>query len=302
MKFVEPVLPEILLSKRGLPQAMSFYKEALRAIKSEIIDGKAVVTLPPAYSPYLTEDTAEHLLVAKLFRDSGAKTYYLNDSFTRDLAYLSTDLPLAELPKNSVSYFILGSGRLCDLDSPVEGGLVYTGPGKNLGLCTEAGQPLEATVLSINYFSCSLVPGGVGQVLRMTCTLDDATKETLVRILNDDHTDSVEAMLTDAKIKYSSGDADTVAARVPVLRALINAAIYANSESPAACKLLPLSNYSNKKRAEVKKTVPARNMCLIPITLLNHGYGDVPENHPGFVLSWQHAQGGAVLKQELRQE
>ena len=272
MKFDRVLVPEIILGKRGMPQAIEFYKMMLKDVCPEVTDGKIGVRVPSDFMNMMDANTIEHILVSKIFRDKGNKTYYLSNDFSVALSKLDREIPVNHLPKEFVGYFILGSGALKDESGSVDGGFVYIGPGDALGLSFVDGTPRTETVLSINYFNTSLYEGGIGEIYRFNYSLKDLEAVKLGDFLKANADLSKDSVLTDLGLEQKVTDPADLATRAPVLRALVNAVLYAASDEPEVCKLLPLSSYSNKKRVEVKKTVPAQNLCTIPIIMLNHTY------------------------------
>lgn len=272
MKFDRPLIPEIVLGKRGSPTVTRMYRELLRDVRPEVVEGKMGVTVPKSLLSMIDSNALEHILVARVFREKGGKAFYLTNDFAAALSKLDREIPVAHLPTNFVGYFILGQNALSDESGPVDGGFVYIGPARDLGMRNEDGTPKTETVLSINYFNKSERDGAVGEVYRFSYAINDLASTKLGDFLKENADSATDSIVTTRGLEKKMSKPDDLAARAPVVRALINAVLYAHSDDPEVCNLVPLSSYSNKKRAEFKKTLPAQNFCTIPITLLNRSY------------------------------
>ncbi len=272
MKLSRVIPPEIFMGTRGNPMVIEFYKKAFSEIA--LIPGEYPrIEASKDLIDSVGENSFRHLVLARHFRSVSGKTFYLTNEFTEALANLDRKIPIEYLPEQFVGYFVFGDGTaIRDEAQNVEGGLVYIGSSDALSLVGDDKKSLGTKALVINYFNTAPVEGTIGAIFRIAYSLDELNSKTVEEFIEERVETMRDEYINGDGVRQSPVQKEVAKKRAKVLRALINATLYACSDEPEVCRLMPLSQYSNKKRREIKKTVPAENLCSLPITLLNHVY------------------------------
>ncbi len=272
MKLSRVIPPEIFLGTRGHPAVIQFYKKAFSEFT--IVPGeRPTIEASKDLVDMLGENSFRHMVLARHFREVSGKTYYLTNDFTQALANLDRKIPIEYLPDQFIGYFVFGDGTaIQDESQNVEGGLVYIGSSDTLALVGEDKKALGTRALIINYFNTAPAEGTIGSIFRIAYSLDELASKKVEEFIEERVQTMRDEYINGNGIRQAPVHKDVAKKRAKVLRALINATLYASSDEPEVCRLQPISQYSNKKRKEMMLTLPAENGCTVPITLLNYAY------------------------------
>ncbi|NBO09725.1 MAG: hypothetical protein EBV30_10395, partial [Actinobacteria bacterium] len=169
-------------------------------------------------------------------------------------------LPVSVLPDRFLGYFQFGEDSIRDEMDWVDGGYVYIGPADEIGLKVLDG-PKDSKIAAVSYVNRPRETGASG-VGRFTFKLDNKKIGELSPL------DWNDVLV----FQHNLSREEVEKARIPVFRALLNAAIYVHSSDPTLVRLPAEQELSNKKRAELRNRTGAENLCTVPVTLLNKDY------------------------------
>lgn len=263
MRLTKTIFPEILYGFKGNPKLVEHYKTILKELR---VTDQGIA----AKADFLkrNENLRSFYLAAKIYKDKSGKNYYLPKDFSQALARVDRAIPVEYLPKEFVGYFQFADEAFIDEDGPVEGGFVYIGSAKSLGINPASVNPEMSCVLVsyINY-TPSMEEVGPLSVCRFTFPLEQKRVDELA-----DGVETVDYFDTGTEQKRVSADSASYRRRTAIVRALINAVLYVHSQDPEIMKLRPFHELTHSQRREHRKRFPVENLCNVPIQVLNWGY------------------------------
>lgn len=262
------VHPEIAMDKRGDVDRREIYKISyaiLNKLEKFRKDDKAKIIFSDkdieawnfkekSVLKIISEDKNffHHVTICQLFIKNNGRAYYLTPDFAKALSKIDREIPVKYLPDKFIGYFHLG-GSLSDEEGKVEGGYVAMGTARDLGTYATS---MDTPMLHISYI------GESSSVTKISLLLEGRSLSELIQ--------DAPVVWSDTGLKVAE---NVSSARLPVCCALLNAAIYANSQDPELLKLRPISEFSLRKGKEYKEKSHGNvNECTIPITLLNWNY------------------------------
>jgi hypothetical protein len=274
------IFPEIILGRRGNPEVIKTYKTFMKQIfkRWDESAGREKWLIPAVKDPFTgrpDENLANHHLLSKVFKEKNGKTYYLNKDFAVALSKIDREIPVDILPRNFIGYIQFADGALCDDTGEVDGALVWISTLGEIGYGSEPGYTSEDLAISISYGNRSIDPETgpptvckFASVLRKLSTMEDLYD--LTEHKDESYLSNPSALSLIKGPKNLGGSVKDL--RLPVLRAILNAVIYVHSADPELEKLAPLKDFTNTKRAELKKKHSVHNNLTVPVTLLHWNY------------------------------
>jgi len=217
----------------------------------------------------LDDHSRNFMAMCKKFKVESGKSYYINKDFLLALSEIDREIPLEYLPKRFLGYFGFPDKAIQDDTGYVTGAYVYVGDARETILKDDlyGKQVLWVVYLNedesgqfshthITEFRLELDSKKISEI-----TSDLPSSDFFVR------PGIVSVQPTQAAIRK----------RDVVIRALLNAILYLNSEDTEIKRAVGLSNpnLSHSKTRELRKTQESEgllNYCALPVTFLNYHY------------------------------
>lgn len=264
MKLKKTIFPEILYGLKGQPQVIKHYKETLQSL---LITEKGIAAKQSFFIDH-NENLRAFLTVSKIYKEKSGKNYYIPKEFARALSKIDRAIPVEYFPEDFIGYFQFADDALYDDDGQVEGGFVYIGKAKNIGLNPEK-VTSEMLCVCIAYINETphMEETGPLAVCRFTFPLEQKKIDELT-----DGVETIDYSETGVEKKRSSPNETSYKRRTAVVRALINSVLYIHSQDSEIMKLRPLRELTHSQRREHRKKYPVENLCTVPIQVLHWGY------------------------------
>lgn len=253
MRFNKLIHPEILLDKRGSPFGRLFYKKIMAGIDYDdhhfYMNGK--FNLP------LGENDRRYLNLMKVFKQKNGQVYHVNKDFLEALSKVDLAMPVDLLPNELIAYVSFAHHTLRDEKDWIQGGYVYIGKGY--------GATAGKRVLWVAFLSDYVDEDSNTYVGTVYAPLENKTIEEI--LAGFEIKDELGGLIT-----AETPSDDTRKKRNVVIRALVNAVIYANCDNVIKLKVPASQDLSNSKWSAFKSKHGVGNECTLPVTFLNWSY------------------------------
>lgn len=290
MRYEKVIHPEVALNRRGDSVKRESLSICLSCVTKNPNGGFRFSTshLPQvvesAVNSALTRNQAffVNVQMCRMFKEEKERNvYYVPKDFVSALSGLKRGIPAEVLPDRFFGYFLLG-GDTRDSSDEIEGGYIFIGSGKEFGYIGETNEKHRLTTITQYYNEeeeTEYIKKYIDTKVCAICYISkdyEVTNSIVFEI--DSGKDIAEVVGADRAFEtdqcgiHSDVSKATQGAQNAVYRAILNAAVYANSEDPEILDTRPTHNLSHSKRKAYLKDVPMDNRTSFPIQLLNWNY------------------------------